>query len=124
MRVLLLVLFEGGELETAQVSARSLLIVALSESGRFFQFGKNGRVLAAGHQLVQLLRWECLCEPRVVVDLEETKEIGGKSSRSIASVYSSTISTWVSRSAVLVVDRVASVSSVSPMLRIGISLIL
>lgn len=124
--LLLAVLFEGSELETPQRTQdfySFLLDSGAIRFGKALKFGKNSRVLVAGHQLVQLSRWECLCELRVAVHLEETEELGGKRSRSIASVYSLTISTWVCRSVVLVVDGVASVSSVSPMLRRGISLI-
>lgn len=122
--LLLAVLFEGSELETPQRTQdfySFLLDSGAIRFGKALKFGKNSRVLVAGHQLVQLSRWECLCELRVAVHLEETEELGGKRSRSIASVYSLTISTWVCRSVVLVVDGVASVSSVSPMLRRGIS---
>jgi len=55
-----------------------------------------------------------------VVHLEETRELRGKSSRSVASVNGLTIGAWVRRSVVLI-DGVA--SSVSPMLRGDISLI-
>src|ERR1700691_5566102 len=72
-----------------------LLDSGIIRVGKALQVSKNSQVLVTGHQLVQLSRWECLCEFWIVVHLDETEKLGGKSSRSVASVGTLTISTWV-----------------------------
>ena len=58
-----------------------------------------------------------------MVHLEDTEKLGEKGSRSVASIWALTISSWARRSVEPVVDVVTPMSGVSPALRRGMNFI-
>jgi hypothetical protein len=109
---LLAELLESSELGTSQAAQdlRSFLL----DSGVIAAGAKTAEYWSP---VMQFSRWKCLCKLRIVTHLLETEKLGVKNSKSVASVSSLTISTWVRSELSTIIDGVAPVSSVSPMLK-------